>query len=336
MTENVSNRTFGWFETADEIITTAEGHTFTCRHVPTNRTYLLRVSTGEVKDGWRTPHNSALELPTVHATVAATAKLYSSSPPDRDFVPEPGGLILPEYHGVLDARYLVPVSAVYRRRGAIPFENLLSIPSALVHIFPFWENLWLLLTSETSLLATSAIPFDVWEDRWQHLVRGSELGRQLFREMPAGLSGRVATRIASIVNSQELGVGPSLEESSIIRLMIATAGKQVTKKQVEASLACPFFRMNTTVHDLHYAVALAALLQPQEWLFQSPLEWLGPTALIIPTIIDGLLAQPSAFPDDSSAFERCPPPDEATLTRFSLFLREPELTVRPYLTLQET
>jgi hypothetical protein len=339
MTTSVSRHSFGWFEIDDEIISTVEARVFSCDHKPANRSYLLRVPPEEAGN-WQSStrqlrlRNAELELPNVRATVAATGKLYT----DRYFGHPAGAdsdrLVIPEYYGVLDDHYLIPVSAVYRRRGSIPFEDLLVVPSALFSVLPFWENLWLLLTSESALLASGTIAFDVWKDRWQHLIRGSQLGRQLIDDMPAEMSDHLGSQIEAIANDHETDPGPPFEESIIIRLITSATAKQLTEQQVAAALSCPFFRMNVTIHDLHYAVALINLTQPQDWLFQSPIEWLGPSILILPTIVRGLLVQPSSFPDDSDAFERCPPPDEAMLTRFSLFLRDPERTVRPYLALE--
>jgi hypothetical protein len=340
MTMNATGDSFGWFSVDCEMISTAEARVFVCHHEPAHRAYLLRMSHEEA-EGRRArapqgpPDNADLELPNVRATTAAASRLYPGRYLGNTLLAGSGRIVLPEYYGVLDGRYLLPVSVVYRRRDAIPFGDLLDISSFLVCILPFWENLWLLLISETGLLARGSVAFDVWKDRWQHLIRDSGLGRQLLDDLPADLSGRVGAEIAAIVNGHELGIGPSFDESTIIRLITAFTGGRLTREQIAATLSCPFFRMNITIHDLHYAVALSELTEPKDWLFQSPLEWLGPSVLALPTIISGLTEQPSVFPDDSDAFEQCPPPDKTMLTRFSLFLQDPERRVRPYIALEE-
>jgi hypothetical protein len=324
---------FGWFSVETELASAADARVFHCFHVPAQRSYVLRLPAGDEASWHGPPGNAVLEHPNARATATATGSMY----PRRYFGRGRSGggdeVVLPEYYGVLDLRYLVPVSAVYRRRGAVEFERLLAFASEFMRVLPFWENLWLLLTSEADLMARGSVPFESWSARWSDLIRGSSLGRQLLDDLPEGTGERVAAGIAALVG-EDLGPGPSFEESAILRLMTAVTGSQLDEAQVEASLSCPFFRMNVTLHDLRYAVALLGLMEAQTWLVQSPLEWLGPTMLSLPPIVNGLLEQPAAFPDDAGAFESCAAPDDETLSRFSLFVQDPERTVRPYLALE--
>jgi hypothetical protein len=325
---------FGWFALEDELARVAEARVFVCHHLPAHRSYVLRVPEAEGAWGDEPPSNAVLERANARATAAATASLHARRRSGRRRAAIGQVLVMPEYYGVLDQRYLVPLSAAYRRRDAIGFEQLLLIPSALIRILPFWENLWLLLVSETGLLARGTVPFEAWRTRWSDLVRGSGLGRQLLDDLPEGTGDRLGAEIAALVHGDELGPGPSLEESAVLRLMTAVTASRLDEAQVSASLTCPFFRMNVTAHDLHYAVALSRLMEPQSWLVQSALEWLGPTILALPRVLDGLLEQPVAFPDDGGAFEPCPPPDDATMSRFPLLVQDPERTVRPFIALE--
>jgi hypothetical protein len=329
---------FGWFTVDRELTATAESRLFVVRHRPAHRAYFIRLSDEELHN-WRgdphrvSLHNAAVELANVRAVAASTSRLYSAHSLRRDRPAHGASIVIPQYYGVLNDRYLVPVSAVYRRRGAVPFESVLDTPGSLMRIFPFWENLWLFLVAETSLLAGGSLTFEQWRGRWAHLIAGSALGQQLVRDMPEDLSGRLSAAIVDMAAGENADDGPSLEDSAVFRLIIAYAGRRLREEDVAASLSCPFFRMNVTLRDLHYAVALRGLVVPRPWLFQQPLEWLGPSILVLPDILDALVEQPSSFPDDGDDFEPAQPPDGSTLGRFTLFLQDPDQTNRPYLAL---
>lgn len=332
---------FGWFAVTQELTATADARLFVCEHRPAHRAYFLRLTDAETRR-WRgnsdaaAPRNATVEAENARTVATSTGRFYPDQYFNRARTAASQNIVVPQYYGVRDDRYLIPASAVYRRRGAVPFETILDIPGSMMQIFPFWENLWLLLVSETSLLGGGSNTFEQWRDRWGHLVASSDLGRKLIRQMPENLPGRLVAAITEAAAPGSADEGPALEESAVFRLIIAYAGRQLTEDQVTASLSCPFFRMNVTLSDLHYVVALRGLLEPQPWLMQEPLEWLGPSVLVLPHMLHALARQPSAFPDDREDFEPTTAPDEATLERFSLFLRDPEQTNRPYLALQRT
>jgi hypothetical protein len=188
--------------------------------------------------------------------------------------------------------------------------------------------------AETEMLASGTVSLEVWDERWRYLVCGSNLGCRLIGDLPSGIQDRQAAHIAACVADCGLGPGPIFDESAVVRLLTGVVTKRFTESEVEASLACPFFRLNVTVHDLHYTVALTRLMQPQRWLVQSPLEWLGPTVLPLPTVINGLTAQPATFPDGAEKFEQISAPDERTIRRFTSFVQDPELIARPYIALE--
>jgi len=327
----------GWFRVERELAITTDARVFLCSHLPAHRAYLLRIPPG-LSSATPAPlsstQNSGLELGNVRGTAAAAAALYRQRYFGKERAHSDTSLVVPEYYGVVDSRYLMPASATYRRRGAVGFDAVTAISDLLVRMTPFWENLSLLVSAETSLMAGGSISYDAWESRWRRLLRGSSLGRDLLAHPPDGVQGRMAAQIAELVDDTTLGPGPALEDSTVLRLMVAVATRRLTDEQVKDALSCPFLRMNITIHDLTYAVALLNLLQPQDWLLQSPVEWLGPTLFVLPTITDGLVEQPATFPDDAPAFEPCPPPDDATLGRFEVFVQDPERTVRPYLALE--
>jgi hypothetical protein len=326
--------TSGWFEVGDEVTRAGDIGVVHCRHLPAHRTYLMRrpITGGPPGDG-ALADNAETEIVNVRTTAVAAAKLYPGRYWGTDRLAQEPDYMLREYYGVLDGCYLVPVSAIYRVRGAMPFEALLRISPARVQGSGFWEDLWLLLASETGLLASGSLPLEEWDERWRYLVCGSALGRRLVEHLPAGTPERLTRHVWSCVRDDSLGPGPAFEESMVARLLMGTAISLFGESEVEASLVCPFFRVNVAIHDLHYAVALNRLLAPRRWLLQSPIQWLGQTLSSLPTVLRGLLVQPVALPQAGERFEQVAAPDDEMVSRFRCFVQDPELIGRPYLAL---
>jgi hypothetical protein len=91
----------------------------------------------------------------------------------------------------------------------------------------------------------------------------------------------------------------------------------------------PFFRLNITTQDLNYAIAMADLTLPRTWLFQGPSEWFGRVILLLPSLFDGLAAQPYSLQSDAFAFEAQPAPHPDALARFTHVVYEAHPALRP-------
>lgn len=338
--DNYENQNFGWFRIMDKFGVGAEAEVFHCLHVPTNRVYVLRL---DVEDDaiWERsqpmlpPRNYTIERRNVRGSAQA-AQLFSQMEKDKDAPRSEEGwsFRVTELYGVRDNKYLLPVSNIYRRRGAFSFDQVLDLNRAFTKL-SFWEDIGLLAQAETRLLNSNSISIETWKERWGILLHESKL--RTWIEAPlADLPQQLGTAVKECLN-REIIIGPCLEESAIASIIVARSLNIMTQSELEASLRCPFFRMNITLRDLHYVVSLLELYSEVPWILHGTTEVLDASAgLILTAIAHGLSVQPDQDPDSSEQFEPCEPPSEDILARYDLILQELAASHQQFLSLKRS
>jgi hypothetical protein len=336
ISDDYENREFGWFRIMEKFGSGAEAEVFQCHHVPTGRVYVLRLHV-EDDEVWERaepmlpPRNCTIEHANARGTVISSQFYYDYTEKQTG---EDWKFVAAELFGVRDNKYLIPISNVYQRPGAIKFEQLLNLPLPL-EILPFWESIGLLAQAETGLLKSGSIPIEKWRERWGFLLQDA-LVRQWINDPMADLSPQLRSAVEASL-SKAIIIGPSLEKSAVARIMVARMTKTVTKEELATSLSCPFFRMNITLRDLEYTIRLLRLYTAVPWLIQDPIEWLGSSAVdILLEIANGLASQPYRYPEDKKRFKKCSPPSEEVQAGYDLILQDLAASRQQFLSLERS
>ncbi|MFE9658911.1 hypothetical protein [Streptomyces sp. NPDC005955] len=328
-------RDFAWFGIGQHLGSGADAEVFLCRHAPTRRSYVMRLPAAEDALWERDtpllpPVNALIEHPNARGSAVAN-DLYDDLEISVDGQRVAFSTV--QLYGVREDRYLLPASNTHQRKGALSFERVLDVPAALTRTTLFWERVQHLLAADCHFLGSGHLSETGWLHRWGALLpRNPALADALdLSELPPRVRSLLALR-----PTDGLPVGPQLDESAVLRIMYGVLAGTFTPDDVKASLSCPFFRMNITVHDLVYVLALYRLYQPVDWI-ESPSTWLGPHhAETLLALLDGLSRQPLDLRADRSEFERTDPPDRAALEQYPLVLQDAAGSRQEYVALERT
>ncbi|MFJ6988650.1 MULTISPECIES: hypothetical protein [unclassified Streptomyces] len=325
---------FAWFSIAKHIGSGAEAEVYLCWHAPTQRSYVLRLPAEDdslwERDGpLMPPVNSLIEhrnaIGSAHAGLTRDGLKMVVKGQEFSFS-------IVQLYGVRDGRYLLPVSNNWSRKGALSFGAVLDVSPSLPATMPFWEMLQHLLVVDCYFLDQGRLNEAEWHGRWETLLAHSS-------SLDGGLQfAEYSPRARSLIDACGAGSstmdGPTLEESAVMRIIYGVLAGRFTLDQIEASLSCPFFRLNITVHDIQYALCLLRLYQEVDWV-ESVARMLGPAPLQpLLTLLDGFTRQPLDHGADRSEFESVAPPLPETLEQYPLIVQEVASGNQPYAALE--
>lgn len=250
--EDYLTREFGSFTILYQLGHGAEAEVFLCIDSRTHRAYVLRLSIHD-DSAWDgepeiPPRNSSIEkanaIGSWHAKQAYEA--YTSGPDDGGWT-----INVPVVYGLLNQRYLIPVSDPFILRDSLSINRLLEIsPPNDLYLFEAWEDIALTSLHYLDLLAKGALSRQAWEQNWGPLIHGHIMQQALGRYMHGGtLSAQEQAAIMSLV-PDSYPEFPPLAENIILRLIGAITRGRCGLNEALRTLKSKYLRENLSYAEL--------------------------------------------------------------------------------------
>ena len=297
--EDYLSRPFGDF-VLDEIVGSgATAEVFRCVHVPTGLFYALRLGIEEDRlwDGppILPPLNGVTERKT--AEISWAVGVTATRGADSVFV---------QAFRIVDARYVVPLSARVRLNSAWSIERARALPpppGEFTGMLSLYDDALGLMYADAAL---GNDDLDVWLARWKWLSGGTYLMAKLDPVIEDGallpLGAGVAERDA-LRTKLSTGIEGHVElaENVLVKLCAALARDELDRDAFKATLLDPYFRLNihrievTQLLRLHERFAQAEELHYASESLDSAQKWIGLTLGLLSEPFADLLSDPAAF-----------------------------------------
>lgn len=307
---------FGSFEIERHVAHGAEAEVYCVRDFKHDRRLILRLDPNddELWDGDPVvpPRNGSLETRNAFGT-------WAGAPNYRRPVDKHGfKFAMASVYGILDQRFLIPVTARFRVKNALSPDHVLDA-SAFEQFSdrPVWEGIAIRLVIDTADLLEGKLPENEWDEHWSRFATEPrlEFSRRLFlqnsvyADRQADIERVIATRTPE-------GLMPVFK-NLLVRLAIARADENVSEEQLRASLKCRHFRINVSNWEIGQLLVLYSVIDHCNEMSFPP-ETDVPKAIM--SILHGLSEQPlNEWDFHDEVVEQEKQPD---LDRFSLFLQE--------------
>ncbi|NIP26547.1 MAG: hypothetical protein GWN67_19225 [Phycisphaerae bacterium] len=323
---NYIGKTFGAFTITGEVGHGAEAEVLACQHDPTGLIYILRLDINEDRlwqgDPLIPPINSHLEKKNIHGTWVMERQQYEFTLKSLKDDPDACKITSPAIYGVLDTRYLVPVSSPIRVKNALNVDHVLRAgPADDILFFEMWEDI--VLTMIPGAYDESG-PSQEWKDKWKNLVGGSILQCAMEKYLNAGsLSSEQKQRVLTAISGYNTD-RPEFAENLLLRLCGCLSRNRISLDEARATLQCLHFRRNVTVHEAQQMIDAASLLQENPLCSENSLSLL---ALVLNELSNPPL-DPFQTPEQFAVQE-----EEPSIEQFDLFLQEYAGSTQKVLTL---
>jgi hypothetical protein len=323
---------FGSFEIERHVAHGAEAEVYCIRDFKHDRRLILRLDPkdDELWDGdpMVPPRNSSLEVRNAKGTwVAARNYRVRASVDKQEFK-----FACASIYGVLDQRFLIPVSARLRVENALSPDHVLGA-SAFESFSgrPLWEGIAIRLVVDTANLLEGKLSEDEWDEHWSRFATEPRLEFSRRRFLQNGVyAARQADIERIIAERTPEGLLPVFK-NLLVRLAIARADGKVSEEQLVASMKCRHFRINVSNWEIGQLLELYSVIEHCNEISFPP-ETDVPKAII--SILHGLSEQPlNEWDVHDEVVEHEKQPD---LDRFSLFLQEYVVDNLPFPAVQRT
>ncbi len=237
-------------------------------------------------------------------------------------------------YGVLDLRYLIPLSDPFKVKNSISIRQLLDISRTKdLYSSPLWEMFIATMMSEAYLVNQNGFHEDAWDQKWKYLTGGAILTRAMQNYLEGGgLAGAEKKAIISRISASD-SMGYELAENLLIRLFDCVLRDFISLETAKATIRCQHFRSNLSSHEIVQFLTCCGILD----------RIAGNDALKLATeILKCLQFQPYSRSHEPEFFEYAFPagPDEDIqafienhgVDNFNLFLQE-DAGEQPFLTL---
>jgi hypothetical protein len=232
---------FGSFRIGDMAGHGFEAEVYKCTHLPTGIVFILRLDIGD-ESLW----SGAALLPPVNATIevpnAKGAWMISKSCTESSL-----SLRCVDIFGVLENRYLTPVTAPLRLRDAYDIADVLGLPPlSSEHHFTLMDSFGLysdLICTMCCQALYQELDDTTWGERWSCLVGGRFLKTivpDFLRSIGANEQQQQKAEMRILRNETAL----ELADNIVLRLWWALRCHRITLAQFAATLMCPYFRLN--------------------------------------------------------------------------------------------
>lgn len=309
---------FGSFEIEHHVAHGAEAEVYCVRDSKHDRRLILRLDPNDDElwdaDPMLPPRNSSLEVRNAKGTwVAALNYRIRVSVDNKEFK-----FACASIYGVVDQRFLIPVTARFRVKNALSPDYILAAsPFGPFSDRPLWEVLAIRLVVETAALLDGKLSEREWDEHWSRFATEPRLepSRRLFLQNSV-FSDRQAAIERVIITRTPQGLLPVFK-NLLVRLAIARVDGKVSEEQLRASLKCRHFRINVSTWEIGQLLALYSVIEHcNETTFPPQTKSLN----AIKSILNGLLEQPlNEWDFHDEVVEQATQPD---LDQFSLFLQE--------------
>ncbi len=309
---------FGSFEIERHVAHGAEAEVYCVRDFKHDRRLILRLDPNddELWDGdpMIPPRNRTLEVRGAIGTWAiAPGYRVRVSVDQHEFK-----FAWASIYGVLDQRFLIPVTARFRVKNALSPDHILDACGfELFSDRPLWESIAIRLVIDTTDMLEGKLSELEWDQHWSRFATEPrlEFSRRLFLQNSV-YADRQADIERVISTRTPEGLLPVFK-NLLVRLAIARADGKVSEEQLRASLKCRHFRINVASWEIGQLMVLYSVIEHcNEMTFPPEVD--VPKA--IASILHGLSEQPlNEWDFHDEVVEQEKQPD---LDQFSLFLQE--------------
>lgn len=301
------NKEFGDFRIDRNIGSGKEAEVFLCQHITTGRYYVLRLSIADdlVWDGKPLipPVNFSIERANAQGSWLLNTQFAKGRMHTIGCTP---------IYGVLDNRYLVPVSSPVRVKSSWDVDMILKAsPSDDLFLFELWEDI--VLSMIAGAYGPREEPDNQWKTNWEHLIGGKILIEAMKRYLEgSGLSRQEKDQVIKNISVTQFD-GPEFAENLLLRLCGCVSRNRMTLEEARATLQCFYFRINVTGHDLDQIIAAYKALLANTVGMETSI-------LLLNFVLNELTKKPLDEYDNPEHFEiRTIEPDTS---RFQLFIQE--------------
>jgi hypothetical protein len=305
--------TFGSFAIDKYLESGKEADVFACSDRRTGLAYVLRLDSAD-QAVWAgppllPPRNASIERANAKGSWLFSSGLWQSNVEGRRSDPEFVIMVAPDLYGVVDSRYLVPVSSPVRVRDVPDVDAVIErVPPATVCQSLVWHEL------SQAIAAQLEPPLTLADD-----VLESALGRVgcpslaesatpwlLFADIVPDWHDRAQRLLAGAEGN------PGLEENLMLRLVCGIGKGFFTVEEMKACFRCRHFRANISAEEVHQLLAVRNLVSTIiGFSTTSVLEWMT----------SQLQIEPASEIADATEFELRE--NQRDLDRFELFLQTP-------------
>ncbi|EFL52338.1 hypothetical protein DesfrDRAFT_0827 [Solidesulfovibrio fructosivorans JJ]] len=309
--EDYVGKSFGFFQIEEHMSYGAEAEVYSCRHLLTERYYVLRL---DIHDNnlW---DNEPL-IPPINASLehngAKDSWEINKHMRHANAVP---------YYGVRDNRYLIPVSSPFRVKGAWDIDQVLDAVPLNSEIFiglmdsmGIYEDAIMAMYAEA--LHINEIGEENYKKRWEYLTGGNILMSKIRN---SGLS--IPTNEIKRNNILQLlsfkdSNSPELADNIFIKLFRCLVWQKMSLGHIINTLMCPHFRSNITPSEVRQIIQLFNSLQGTSFY---TCETLNRNLLWLQDILQSLFHKPFDRDKEPEHFEEIE--KQPNYTKYSLLLQ---------------
>lgn len=268
--EDYLGKRFGEFTIVALVNNNEDIVTFSCFNEETRFFYVLRLSLSE-KDLWKAepllpPINYKLEIENVIAARIIAPEYYSKSFEEESYLNKLFSnknkkrkdwvFDLPDIYGVIQNKYLIPLSSPVRVKLSWDIDKLLNVPIEFnVHsYFQLWEDV--ISSMVVDYYNISKDNFNEWEEKWGKIYGGDVMKDSVSEFIDNGdMSDIKKLRINNIFSKSKKGQIP-LAENLLFILCACMEKGEITPDEVKATLMCKHFRLNLSIFEINQIIAL--------------------------------------------------------------------------------
>jgi hypothetical protein len=238
-------------------------------------------------------------------------------------------------YGVLDLRYLIPLSDPFKVKNSISIRQLLSI-THLENLYSseLWEMFALAMLSKAHLANQDKLHEEDWNHKWKYLAGGAILTAAVQNYLEGGgLTSREKSAIITRIASKE-AIKHELAENLLIRLFECILRGFISLETAKATMRCEHFRTNLNLDEIAQFMVCCEIL--------DQIIGKGPHLRVATEILKCLQFQPYSKHEGPEFFEYAFPdgPNENmqafienhSVDDFNLFLQE-YATEQPFQTI---
>jgi len=305
-----TGRQFGQFEIESVIGKGEDVNLYSCLHISTGRSYVLRLDTNQ--NAWPEapmgfPNNLNVVSDLIESYRIATAGLVKFKKESL--------FTVPIIYGLYEHRYLVPVTAPLGVKSAWGVSKLLQTPiyPNIYSYFELWEDVLSYLTGDAFIALKSPESMAKFEQKWGLLLGGNDLIESFTQFIANGsTSSAEQAHVISMVSSAS-HEDTFLVDNLLFRICACIERGALTPQEAIATLKCKYFRINISYHEVQQMFDLFSIFVSQELLPPDN------SIKLIGFVLSQLENEPVNIDNNPDEFEK---KDFLPYNQFTLFLLE--------------